>query len=109
MNGDEFEPVAVDEYAPSISDDQEWVIPHGRPDERMLVQRIPDDAPPLIREGLARRRVQAIDGVCPCGGRLLWSMSTSSAAVLRRVVAQHWDDCPAGDAVFVPAMLAWER
>ena len=26
---------------------------------------------------------------------------------LRRTVAEHWGDCPASDAVFIPAMLAW--
>jgi len=83
------------------------LIPHGRPTDRMIVQRIPDDAPPLIREGLARRRVQAIDGVCPCGGRMIWPDEAAERGVLRSIVAQHWGDCPAGDAVFIPAMLAW--
>lgn len=103
------EPVEVDENAPPLADGQEWVIPFGRPNERMVVQRIPDDAPPLIREGLARRRVQAVDGMCPCGGLMIWPDATPDPGVLRSVVAQHWGDCPAGDAVFVPAMLAWAQ
>ncbi len=109
MIGDGLDPVEIDEHAPPLADDQEWVIPHGRPGERMVVQRIPDNAPPLTREGLARRRVQAVEGVCPCGGRMLWSDEPVERGTLRRVVAQHWDDCPAGDAVFIPAMLAWKR
>jgi len=39
---------------------------------------------------------------------MLSSDEATEPGTLRRVVAQHWD-CPAVDAVFIPAMLAWER
>ncbi|HIE61030.1 MAG TPA: hypothetical protein EYQ02_05015 [Microbacterium sp.] len=116
------DPVEVDEHAPPLAEGQEWVVPHGRPNERMVVQVIPDDAPPLIREGLARRRVQAIEGECPCGGPLVWRDEHPDATFWRdaapaegrglltdRVCAVHFRDCPAGDAVFVPAMVAWSE
>lgn len=120
MNDSWDDPVEVDEHAPPLSDGQEWVIPDGRPTERIVVQRIPDDAPPLIREGLARRRIQAVEGVCPCRGPLVWRDEHPNAPIwddepedderrlkTTRVRAVHFGDCPAGDAVFVPAMVAW--
>lgn len=120
MNAEQFESVKVDEHAPPLADGQEWVISQGRPDRQMLVQIIPDDAPPLIREGLARRRVQAVEGVCPCRGPLVWRDEHPDAVFwddapsedgpglkTQRVCAVHFGECPAGDPVFVPAMIAW--
>jgi hypothetical protein len=40
-----------------------------RDDIVFLLPVIPDDAPPLVREGIARRRLVVICGECPCGGR----------------------------------------
>ena len=105
--------------APPLADGQEWVTPNRRPGDRIVVQVVPDDAPPLIREGLARRRVQAIEGECPCGGPLVWrdeypdatfwrdESSASGGLKTDRLCAVHFRDCPAGDAVLVPALAAW--
>ena len=35
-----------------------------------VLPRIPDDAPEEIREGIARRRITAVEGTCPCGAGL---------------------------------------
>lgn len=107
MNVHADDRVAVDENAPPLADGQEWVIPYGRPNDRMIVRTIPDDAPPLIREALARRRVQVIDGECPCGERIEWPDAAPGRGEFVTVVANHRHDCPAGDAVFLPAMIAW--
>lgn len=109
MSADPFEPVEVDEYAPPLADAEEWLIPKDRPDDRIVVLRVPDDAPALVREGIARQRLQVIEGVCPCGGRIVWSDGNPERGRLGRAVHQHWDDCPAGPAVFVPAMEAWRE
>jgi hypothetical protein len=41
-----------------------------------LLPVIPDDAPPLVREGIARRRLAALEGRCPCGGRSPFNRAT---------------------------------
>ncbi|MGW9168702.1 hypothetical protein [Agromyces sp. NPDC055658] len=109
MNADDLAPVPVDEHAPPLPEGQEWVTPRDRPDDRLVVFTVPDDAPPLVREGLVRRRVQAVEGVCPCGGRMIWPDEAPAVGTLGRVVAQHLGDCPAGDAVMIPALEAWRR
>lgn len=125
MSVDPFEPVEVGPHAPPLGPGEEWVHPHGRPDnERLLVQAVPDDAPPLVREGLVRRRIQAVEGTCPCDGRLLWRdecpdleaqerifgpVSHGGGLDSSRVLAVHRDECPAHDRHLVPALAAWHE
>lgn len=92
---------------PPLPEGQEWVVPAGRPDDRVAVFVVPEDAPPLVREGFARRRVQTLEGECPCGGHQHWPDADPTEGMLGRVVAHHFDDCPAGDAVLIPALLRW--
>jgi len=121
---DPFESVPVDSNAPALAPGQEWVVPAGRPLDRLVVQAVPDDAPPLVREGLARRRIQAVEGVCPCDGRLLWRdecadpearerifgpASREGGVDSSRVLAVHRDECPAHDRNLVPALAAWHE
>lgn len=94
---------------PPLPEGQEWVTPAGRPDDRVAVFVVPEEAPPLVREGFARRRVQTLEGTCPCGGLLHWPGFDPAPGTLGRVVAHHFDDCPAGDAVLIPALLAWRE
>ncbi len=119
MSVDPFEPVPVDEDAPALAPGQEWVIPAGRPLDRLVVQVVPDDAPPLVREGLARRRIQAVEGECPCGGPMVWAdqLDEDQLAKVRAlglldghtVHGVHFGDCPGGDKVLVPALAAWHE
>lgn len=109
-----FEPVEVCENAPPLAPGQEWVEPGGRPHDRLVVQTIPDNAPPVIREGLARRRIQAVEGVCPCGGPMIWHDDPEVEAgkyrgqlITHATLAMHERRCPAGDPVFIPAMEEW--
>lgn len=103
---------------PPLGPGEDWVTPKDRPYERLVVRQIPEEAPPVVREGLARRRVQAVEGVCPCGGRMVWPTEDAEdpADPARRrwlgqvrtgPVAQHIGECPAGDAVMIRALEAW--
>jgi|GEM_PF-4101947 len=87
-------------------------LPDGR---RALVLdcEIPDTAPELIREGLARRSIVNSGGTCPCGAR--WPRP--NRAQRRRMKepgkvtylqVEHEVDCPAGNEILVPLIRAWE-
>jgi hypothetical protein len=73
---------------------------------------IPDDAPPTVREGIARRRLAALEDKCPCGGRSPLNRATRRRLTKARgKVAYlgfvHEDGCPAVDDVLVEAIRAW--
>lgn len=59
--------------------------------------------PPLVLEGLVRRRLVATTGACPCGAHLAMPNRAARRAAARagRVVmevrVEHEDDCPAVD------------
>jgi len=87
-------------------------LPDGR---RALVvdSVIPDDAPELVREGLARRAIVNGGGDCPCG----WTWPRPNRAQRRHleqpgalvhVVIEHADGCPAETESLVAAIRAWE-
>lgn len=83
-----------------------------------MLPAIPDDAPDDIREALARRRIAALTGRCPCG-----EISTELTRQQRRArqrrqakqqlrpaqtaVFEHEHDCPAGDQRLIPLIRAW--
>jgi hypothetical protein len=78
-----------------------------------LLPVISDGAPPLVREGIARRRLAALEDRCPCGGR-----SPLNRAARRRLTRErrgqvtyygfvHEDGCPAVDDTLVDAIKAW--
>lgn len=60
--------------------------------------------PPLLLEGLVRRRLVATTGVCPCGARMVVPNRAARRAAARtgqavmHVRVEHEDDCPAVDA-----------
>jgi len=68
-----------------------------------LVPTIPDDAPGPVREGLARRRLATISGLCPCGARrpklsrqqLRWIRR--KGADIHHLAVLHEPDCMASD------------
>lgn len=92
---------------PPLQPGEEWVTPKDHPGHWVVVQTIPEDAPHLVREGIARRRLMTAEGVCPCGGRVLWPETNPGRGEFGRPIQQHLDECPAGPAVFVPAVEAW--
>lgn len=108
MNLDDFEPVEVPDDAPELPPWREWVVPKGQPHRRVAVTRIPDGAPPLVREGFARRRIQAVEGECPCGAQMHWLDDGGGApGGIHPVFAPHHIDCPANDEVLIPAIRAY--
>lgn len=77
-----------------------------------MLPAIADDAPPLVREGLARRRLVMLTGQCPCGANLVMPNRAQRRAAQRRrepvrVAVAHERDCPAVDDVLLPALDAW--
>lgn len=116
MSADPFEPVEVGPDAPPLGPGQEWVHPRGRPaHDRLAVMTVPEDAPPAVREGLVRRRIQAEEGVCPCDGLLIWRDEHPELSVWEgvgrggTVVQVHRDECPAHDLNLLPALAAWDQ
>ena len=64
----------------------------------VIVTDIPESAPPIVREGLARRALVTTTGACPCGATLrLPNRAERSAARggMLRADVRHADDCPA--------------
>jgi hypothetical protein len=83
-----------------------------RDDFVFLLPVIPDDAPLLVREGAARRRLAVLEHRCPCGGR-----SPLNRAERRRLAKArgqvtcsefvHEDGCPAADNILLDAVRRW--
>lgn len=60
-----------------------------------LGPQIPDDASPLLKERIARRRLVAVTGRCPCGATL--ELPADLRPGFRVVRVEHEDGCPAVD------------
>lgn len=72
----------------------------------LLLPVIREDAEPVVREGLARRRLTLLTGRCPCGARLHLPNRATRRAMKRdrargggvwQVDVEHENDCPATD------------
>jgi len=68
-----------------------------------LVPEIPEDAPPAVREGVARRRLVATTGRCPCGAQLHLP-EHPTPGTFTSVAVHHEDWCPAADPNLRAAM-----
>ncbi|WP_341998580.1 hypothetical protein MRBLWH7_000346 [Microbacterium sp. LWH7-1.2] len=79
---------------------KEWVTPKRMPDTRVAVFVIPDGAPDDVREGIARQRIAAVDGACPCGGAVY-------VLDAEGFWCEHEDDCPGLDRNLLVAMREW--
>jgi hypothetical protein len=66
----------------------------------------PDDAPELVREGLARQRVARLTGRCPCGAAAGEAVK-GDAGVYRRKVS-HIGACPASGRQLRQRVVAWQ-
>jgi len=85
-------------------------LPDG---DRILVidSVIPDDAPDVIREGLARRAIVNGGGRCPCGAFPSMPNRAQRRKLKGKVfdrTIEHEDDCPATTSTLAPAIEAWE-
>jgi hypothetical protein len=66
----------------------------------ILVPELREAYPPIVREGLARRRIVAAGGACPCGAVMQLPgrrarRAAKRAGVALSVIVEHQDDCPA--------------
>lgn len=61
----------------------------------ICVPPAPRHVPPLLREGLQRRRTVVATGVCPCGGRLQTPDLTLGQIDYTAVADDHHTGCPA--------------
>jgi len=66
---------------------------------------IPDAAPFAIREGLARRRITATTGQCPCGAVVNYGERRPGEVGIGEV--HHERRCPATTARLVKAYRRW--
>lgn len=66
---------------------------------------IPEDAPAAIREGIARRRITATTGECPCGAVVDYGDPRPGDVGIGEV--WHARGCPAETAKLVKACRRW--
>lgn len=71
-------------------------------------EAIRETDPPAVREGLARRRILATEGRCPCGASVPFDPRIIAPAIALREV-EHAPDCPAADVNLATAMRAAGR
>lgn len=69
-----------------------------------VCDEIRESDPPAVREGLARRRVLALTGQCPCGAASPFDSRVSPGLVLEAIT--HAADCPASSRALSAAMRA---
>jgi len=68
---------------------------------------VPEAAPYTVREGIARRRLVATTGQCPCGARVDLQAAMQGRVRLAEVV--HDGRCPAVTARLAKAVRRWLR
>ncbi len=73
-----------------------------------VVPKIPDAAPFAVREGIARRRITAMTGQCPCGAVMNVGDDLRAGAVTN-VNIEHEDNCPAITSRLAKAVRRWIR
>jgi len=66
---------------------------------------IPEDAPYVIREGIARRRVAATTGECPCGAVVDYGDRRPGEVGVGEV--RHERSCPASTHKLIRACRRW--
>ncbi|HVA03482.1 MAG TPA: hypothetical protein VMU64_06990 [Acidimicrobiales bacterium] len=59
-----------------------------------VLPEIPEDSPPEVREGLARRALVATTGKCPCGAELVIPHDLEPGTVTT-ITIEHEPGCPA--------------
>ena len=67
---------------------------------------IPDGAPYAIREGIARRRLTALEGRCPCGAV---AVIDAQPGTVGSFTVEHEDRCPAITETLTKAIRRWQR
>jgi hypothetical protein len=79
-----------------------------------VLPTIPDGAPSPIAEGIARRRIAAITGECPCGARRVLPNRAARRRAKRDgealrsfVVFAHEEDCSADTETLIRMTRLW--
>jgi len=72
-----------------------------------LLPVVPEDAPHAVREGVARRRIAATTGRCPCGATTDFGERRPGEVGVGEVY--HRRSCPATTARLVEACRRWGR
>ena len=78
-----------------------------------VMPEIPDDAPSIVREGIARRRLILTGQPCPCGARLAVPNRQARRRAAktgrggRDVFVWHEHDCPASTEALLEALGEW--
>ncbi len=75
----------------------------------VVMAEAPDDAPEPVKEGVARRNIVNLGGVCPCGATMPRpNRAQRRAGGILHLTAVHEDDCPACDDTILVAIDAWQ-
>jgi hypothetical protein len=69
---------------------------------------IRESDPPAVREGIARRRLVATEGRCPCGATSPFDPSVVPPVLITEVI-EHESDCPAADVNLLAAIRKADR
>jgi hypothetical protein len=69
---------------------------------------IRESDPPAVREGLARRRLLATEGRCPCGAEVPFDPAIIAPGIVSAAVV-HEADCPAAEANLSAALRTGRR
>ncbi|WP_432510649.1 hypothetical protein [Kineococcus sp. SYSU DK001] len=85
---------------------------HVRDRVAYVLPDVPHDAPAAVREGIARRRITATGGQCPCGARMRRPSRAERRQAQRTggqlvVDVRHESDCPAVTATLTAAVRMW--
>lgn len=93
--------------APRVIHDEAFVAEHPVLKRLTLfvLPVIPEDAPYRIREGIARRRIAATTGQCPCGAMTDYGDPRPGQIGVGEVL--HARRCPADTARLVKAIRRW--
>lgn len=85
---------------------EEFTLPTGGRALAVL-PTIPVDAPYRVREGIARRRVTATTGTCPCGATVDYDAAQAGRFNVAEV--RHDARCPADTAKLLKEIRRWSR
>jgi len=89
--------------------DELLVVEHPVLQRRVLLvlPTIPENAPYKVREGIARRRIAATTGTCPCGAITDYGSGLPSEPGMAEVLHEY--ECPAVTDTLAKAIRRWER
>jgi hypothetical protein len=85
----------------------EFTLPGNGGRALAVLPTIPEDAPYRVREGIARRRITATTGRCPCGATVDYNAARAGGYAVAEV--RHSSLCPADTARLCREIRRWAR